>query len=536
MQDRNIWVFDLETDGLLEEATTVWIGVFKNIDTGEVKVFSPDDPYYLYNMIKFMDGCHTLIGHNVLQFDFPVLEKLYEYKYPGNKIDTLVWSRLTQPKRSVPYNCPVKNRPHSIETWGYRVGRGKPAHEDWTQYSEAMRHRCTEDVEIQHLVYNELLKEMEGYEWEFASWLTTRLFEILGKQEQYGWLVDQDWMHHILRTTERWIARIDRALEDRLPMKRIIEEKRSKDGSYSYVKTPFVRSGALHANTRKWLEATGKCTKEHNIGGPYCRVDFRKVNLNSNAELKTYLLDKGWTPKEWNTNDDGEQTSPKLTKDDPFLGLEDGEGKLLAKRIQIRHRQSLVEGLFRLIRPDGRIASSVANLAETGRATHRGIVNIPNLNAFMGKMLRKIFIAAPGMELVSVDSDGCQNRMLAARVGDPSFTHTMLYGKKEDESTLHYINMRNIHAAGYPVHYNMAKNLNYAFMFGGSDNKLGKMVGGNADDGAKVRTALLSVSAGFEELDKKLREEWRSHAKSRVNKWGRRDYYDGWIRGLDGRP
>lgn len=534
--DRNQWIFDIEADGLLDTVTQVWCGVFKNIDTGEVRSFTPDDPYYLYHMMKFMDGCHTLIGHNVLQYDFSVLEKLYAYTYKGIKLDTLVWSRMLQPKRPTPFNCPVKNRPHSIEVWGYRVGRGKPAHEDWTQYSPEMLHRCREDVEIQHMVYNELLKEMEGYDWEFASWLTNRLFDILGKQEQHGWLVDQEWMEFILSMADKWIGNIDRVLAPRLPMRTVIEETKDKEGNYRYVKTPFVRSGDLHANTKKWMEKNGWTLDRDLIGGAYCRVDFRPVNLDSNAEMKTYLLEKGWIPKEWNTNDDGAQTSPKLSKDDPFVGLDDGEGRLLAKRVQIRHRKSLVEGLFRLIRPDGRIASSVANLAETGRATHRGIVNIPNLNAFMGKWLRKIFICPDDRVLVSVDSDGCQNRMLAARVGDPSFTHTMLYGKKEDKTTLHYVNMANIHKAGYNVHYNMAKNLNYAFMFGGSDNKLGKMVGGNADDGAKVRKALLSVSAGFEKLNEDLQSEWRSHAKKKPNRWGNITYSDGWIRGLDGRP
>jgi DNA polymerase I-like protein with 3'-5' exonuclease and polymerase domains len=530
------WIFDLEADGLLDTATQVWCGVFRNVDTGEVRKFYNEDPYYLHHMLKFMDTCETLIGHNVLGYDFPLLEKLYGYKYKGNKIDTLVLSKLLNPKRPVPWSCPVKNRPHSVETWGYRVGRGKPEHNDWTQFSPEMLHRCTEDTEIQTLIYSALQEEMQEGDWKFASWLTNRLFDILGKQEAYGWKVDKEWMEYIIHMTTRWIDRIDRALKPHLPMVMEIQESKVK-GEYKYVKTPFVKSGAYHSNTAKWLDAIGWDKTQKPVGGPYSRVLFRPLDPSSRTEAIDYLLESGWEPKEWNTDKEtGERTSPKLSKDDPFEGVEGREGKLLAKRVQIRHRRSSVEGLLKLVRPDGRIASRVSNLAETGRATHSGIVNIPNTNSFLGKWMRRIFISDDDKVLVSVDSDGCQNRMLAARVGDPAFTHTMLHGKKEDKTTLHYVNLHNLHEAGYPVHYNMAKNINYAFMFGGSDNKLGKMVGGTKEDGAEVRKAMLKVSAGFANLVESLQAEWRKTAKKRPNKWGSVEYYDGWIRGLDGRP
>jgi len=534
------WVFDLEGDSLLDNVTTVHCGVFRDEETGELKKFYPvpfegGAPYYLHHMLEFMDGCHTLVGHNVLGYDFPVLEKLYGYTYKGNKIDTLVWSRMLKPKRPVPYNCPVKNRPHSVETWGYRLGRGKPDHNDWSQFSTEMLHRCTEDTEIQHLIYNELLREMEDGDWKFASWLTTRLFDILNKQEQYGWLVDRAWMDYTVHMATRWMDNIDKVLAPRLPMVLEIQEKKVK-GVYNCVKTPFKMDGNYNANMEKWFDKVGWNIDDRTVVGPFSRVLFRPLDPSSRLEAIAYLLDDGWTPKEWNTNDDGDRTSPKFSKDDPFEGLEGREGKLLAKRVQIRHRRSSVEGLIKLIRPDGRIASRVSGMAETGRMTHSGIVNIPNTNSFMGRWMRKIFISEDNKILVSVDSDGCQNRMLAARVGDPSFTNTMLYGKKEDKTTLHYINQRNLEEAGYLVHYNMAKNINYAFMFGGSDNKLGSMVKGNRDDGAKVREAMLKVSAGFAVLMEKLEEEWKSHARKRPNKWGGVEYFNGVINGLDGRP
>ncbi|MCP4364981.1 MAG: hypothetical protein GY800_06735 [Planctomycetes bacterium] len=530
------WVFDLEANGLLDTATVVHCGVFRNLDTGEVRTFSPDDEYYLHYMLKFMDSCEGLIGHNIFGYDFPLLKKLYDYEYNGGKIDTLVWSKMLQPKRPVPYNCPVKNKPHSVETWGYRVGRGKPEHNDWSQYSKEMLHRCSEDTAIQTLIYTALLEEMEGYDWQFASWLNNRLFDILGRQEVYGWKVDKEWMDYIIHMTTRWIARIDTVLRPRLPLVLEVQEDKVK-GEYKYVKAPFKLNGEYNANMIKWLDKVGWEPDTRPVGGPFTRLEYRPLDPSSRMEAISFLLEVGWVPKEWNKNKKtGERTSPKFSKDDPFEGVEGREGKLLAKRVQIRHRQSSVNGLKKLIRPDGRIAGRVASLAETGRMTHAGIVNIPGVDAFLGKWMRKIFIADEGHTLVSVDSASCQDRMLAARVNNDEFTHTLLYGNKKDKSTIHFINQRHLAAAGYDVTYTRAKSLNFAFKFGASNNKLGTLVNGSPDDGEKARQALLKAAPGLGDLIDKLSKEWRSHAKQRPNKWGKAEYYDGWIAGLDGRP
>lgn len=531
----DIWVADLEADALLDEATEVHCGVFKNITTGEIRKFSPNDPYHLHYMMKFMDTVPTLVMHNGLQYDAPLLEKLYGYTYKGTIIDTLVLSRLLKPKRPIPYNCPVKNRPHSVETWGYRVGRGKPEHKDWSQFSNAMLHRCTEDVEIQHLIYNELLQEMEGYDWQAASWLTHRLFSILGRQEQHGWLVDKEWMAHIIHTATRWIDRIDRVLAPRLPLVLDVEEQKEK-GVFKHVKKPFLKSGLYNDNMVKWHESVGWNPEARLVGGPFTRVQYRPLDPASRVEAIGYLLASGWIPQAWNVNGDGVRTSPKFSKDDPFDGVEGREGKLLAKRVQIRHRRSSVEGLLKLVRPDGRIASRVTNLAETGRATHGGVVNVPNMESFMGRMMRKIFIVPPDKVLIGCDADSCQARMGASRVKNDAYTRTILEGNKKDKTTIHFLNQKALLKEGLDVPYGNCKNLQFAFMFGATNNKLGLMVGGSQDAGEKVRRALFVANPGLESTIAELEKEWKSHAKTRTNRWGKTEYYDGWIRGLDGRP
>lgn len=528
---------DLEADGLLDTATRVWCGVFKESD-GTIRKFRPNQ---IPEMLKYMDTIDVLKMHNGIGYDWPLLKKLYGYEYKGKKVDTLVMSRLLNPTRLVPFNCPNKKiGPHSVEAWGWRVGRGKPEHNDWARFSEEMLHRCTEDVEIQELIFEELMKEAKGGNWKDAFLLSFRLFENLQKQEDYGWLVDQDHMQFCVRQLTKWIERIDRVVTPYLPKILEVEEVK-KDGQYHYIQKPFLKSGDYSASVVKWILDSNLDPNTAPVWGVFSRVSFRTTDLNSNEETKDFLLGMGWEPLEWNTNDEGVRTSPKLSKDDPFDGIDGKVGKLVAKRVQCRHRRSTVEGLFKLIREDGRIASVVNTLAVTGRATHRNIVNIPKAGkipgswrqvSFYGRQMRSIFICGDGKVLVGTDSDSCQLRMLAGRMNNPAYTEALHNGDKKLGTDSHSMTARAADLESRDI----AKNVMYCLLFGGQDKKLGNTAK-KPGKGAEVRQALYRGLDGLEELVERLKKEWRSTAKTRYNaKFGRMEYYNGKITGLDGRP
>lgn len=545
-----VCVADLEANGLLDTATTVHCGVFKDIRTNKRVSFRP---HQMREMLDFMDTCDVLIMHNGISYDFPLLKKIFGYEFKGKKVDTLVMSRLQNPSRLRPFNMPagLRDGPHSLKAWGYRLGRGKPEHEDWSTFSEEMMHRCEEDVEIGHLTYNALLEEAKGFHWGEAWKLSFKLFEILQKQEEYGWLVDRPYMEKCVKLLTYWVNKIDRAIAPSLPLILEIEEQKVA-GEYKYLKKVFLQSGAYSNFTKAWYDKNNIDPQKVHVRGPFSRVSYRPVDLDSNMETKDFLLSEGWEPEEWNfkkdakgkmiKDDNGKPiiTSPKLSHTDSFNGVQGGLGRLAARRVQCKHRRSQIEGWIDKIRPDGRISSIVSGLAETGRAKHKVIVNVPNKEKFFGKQMRKCFICKKGFKIVGTDSAGCQNRMLAARVGDEFFTKTLLDGKKEDQTSIHFVNKRAIEEKiGEEITYGNAKNLNYAFMFGASDYKLGTTIGRSKEVGTKIREALLGVAPGFAELVESLTKEWRSNAKTRQVKtrWGvRTEYYNGWVTGLDGRP
>ena len=105
-------VFDIETDDL--KATKIHCIVAKDVDTQEVFSFSPDNLQAGY---EFLTTADTLIGHNIIGFDIPMVHKFSNVdlsKIPV--IDTLVLSRLFNPARE---------GGHSLEKWGYKLGYHK---------------------------------------------------------------------------------------------------------------------------------------------------------------------------------------------------------------------------------------------------------------------------------------------------------------------------------------------------------------------------------------------------------------------------
>ena len=76
-------VFDIETDDL--NASKIWCIVAIDEDN---KVYSYK-PGQIEEGIKLLESAETLIGHNILGFDIPVIKDLYDVDlYNKNIVDT----------------------------------------------------------------------------------------------------------------------------------------------------------------------------------------------------------------------------------------------------------------------------------------------------------------------------------------------------------------------------------------------------------------------------------------------------------------
>tara|TARA_Y100001980_G_C14522546_1_gene297889 strand:- start:307 stop:552 length:246 start_codon:yes stop_codon:yes gene_type:complete len=71
-------LFDIETNGLLDELDRVHSLVMLDIDTGEMLSCADQEGYTPIEVgLKMLQDADLLIGHNIQAFDIPAIEKVY---------------------------------------------------------------------------------------------------------------------------------------------------------------------------------------------------------------------------------------------------------------------------------------------------------------------------------------------------------------------------------------------------------------------------------------------------------------------------
>lgn len=159
-----VLTFDSESDGFLDVATLLWCIATVDKDTKEPTLYEPDQ---IEEGLAALHEADVLAVHGGKRHDLPLFKKLYNWEPKSHQIiiDTVIYSRMLDPKRFNPAGY-TGNKPHSIEAWGHRVGRHKPDHTDWSQYSPAMGTRCIEDAVIGDMTLEALEREagdISGY-------------------------------------------------------------------------------------------------------------------------------------------------------------------------------------------------------------------------------------------------------------------------------------------------------------------------------------------------------------------------------------
>ena len=145
-------VFDIETDGLLDELTKVHV---LSWSTDGKTVHHTHD---YEEMRQFFATTKVIVGHNIIRFDIPAVEKVLGIKVKCRPIDTLALSWYLHHDR-------IK---HGLEGYGVDYGVPKPVVKDWKGLTpEEYAHRCSEDVKINARLWRDLqIKLGKLYGWK----------------------------------------------------------------------------------------------------------------------------------------------------------------------------------------------------------------------------------------------------------------------------------------------------------------------------------------------------------------------------------
>ena len=432
-------VLDIETNSKHDK---IWCAVTNNLETNEIICHTESKT--LKNLIE---NCDTIIGHNLICFDAPILNRLWGTTIrPSQVVDTLILSRLLNPS--------VEGG-HSLAAWGQRLGNPKTEFSDWDGgLSDVMVDYCIQDTKVTVQLYKMLVQELEDKKFSKESIeLEHKVQTIIAKQERNGFKLDAPQAMTLIASWKIESEQISDKLQELFP--------------------PII--------TQRFSEKTGKPLKEH----------VEVFNVGSRQQIAKRLQEIGWVPEK-------KTEKGQVIVDESVLeALPYPEAKEIARYLLLQKRISQAESWLEAMQTDGRVHGKViTNGAVTGRMTHHSpnMAQVPNSGAVYGLECRGCWTVEKGNKLVGIDASGLELRMLAHYMNDDAYTNEVISGD---------IHTANQKAAGLDTR-NQAKTFIYAFLYGAGSAKIGKIVGAGAKEGQKLITSFLENTPRLKTLREKV--------------------------------
>jgi len=466
------YVFDIETDGLLDTVSTVHCLVLKDIDTGEIISYTDN----WRDGVKRLEEADMIVGHNIIKYDIPALQKLTKFEPKGLIRDTLVCTRLiwADIKQGDFTRTDFPRKligSHSLRAWGHRIGNYKDDYDGgWESFSQEMWEYCIQDVEVTNTLWERIVAKDYS---EQAMELEHEIAQIIFRQETCGFAFDKE--------------AAGRLYSELASKKHDLEVELKSAFPDWEVKTPFVPK----VNNKKL---------GYEKGVPTFKVKTVEFNPGSRDHVSNRLKAiHGWEPQVF-TNDG----KPKVDED-ILSHLPYPEAKLLVEYYTlIKRLGQLAEGnqAWIKVEKDGRIHGSVnTNGAVTGRATHAfpNVAQVPSVGAPYGEECRSLFTVSPGNKLVGIDVSGLELRCLAhymAKYDGGEYAETVVNGD---------VHTANQKAAGLPTRNN-AKTFIYGFLYGAGAAKIGSIVGKGPKEGAALKSRFLKQLPALNTLISKVQK------------------------------
>jgi DNA polymerase III epsilon subunit-like protein len=502
-------VFDIETNGFLDVMTKIHVLAYQREDMEE-PVFTHDYD----EMRKFFLTEDVVIGHNIIRFDNPAIEKLLGIKVNCQVIDTLGLSWYLNHERDR----------HGLEWYGEDYGIPKPKVVDWDSLTpEDYAHRCVEDVKINVRLWKNLnyklgkLYSDEAGKQRLISYLNFKL-ECAALQEQMGWKLD-------VEKATRYAGQLTVMKEDKTHQLAQIMPKKINYKKVSRPKLMYKKDGSLSSRGEAWLDLLNQNGQRETTQTINVIASTEVANPGSTDQVKDWLWSLGWQPETYkftrNKETGEEKMIPQVRKDGELCNsvkklIEvDSSVEVLEGLTVLTHRLGIFTGFLESHR-DGYLRASIAGLTNTLRFKHmKPLVNLPGVDKVWGKEIRECLIAPDGYTLCGADMVSLEDTTkrhymkpldpdYVAEMSKEGFDPHLDLAKHAGVITQNDIDMHNSGERSLKALRKNYKVVNYSATYGIGASKLARETGMSLSEAANLLEAFWSRNWSVEAVAKTL--------------------------------
>ncbi|MBD9542203.1 hypothetical protein IB276_22420 [Ensifer sp. ENS04] len=367
--------YDIETNGLLPDVSTIHSLVLIDLDTGEMTSCgsNPAALHTIEHGLKLLASASFAVGHNVLSYDAPVIRHLHpDWKAPFQR-DTLVLAKMIWPvdklkdldfprwrANKLPGNLIGA---HKLEAWGYRLGqmkgeysadvkkyskeysehgdlslipedyhvlattddKGRLKLDPWLAWNQPMQDYCEQDVRVTVELFKLIESHLTG---------SSKAAHGIGWSHECVTLEHNVWVHCDQQNVRGFGYDLEQAIELtgklRNRQRALEEELKNAFGSWwqpSEITTPKIarnvkRADLPHITAKRFSEKTGKeltayvgpPLERYSPDAPYTPVERTEFNPKSRKHLGDRLQAVfGWQPVEFGGKDESQAKVDETT-------------------------------------------------------------------------------------------------------------------------------------------------------------------------------------------------------------------------------
>lgn len=568
---RNATVSDIECDGLLDVMTKMHVLSFKLKDKNTVMSIAGCNEKAVKSFLKFhIDNGIPVVFHNGIGFDAPALEKLYGVDLSNLMvIDTLYLSYylnigrdrhgldsffedygIAKPKIDDWENLSFDEYKNRCET---DVAINVALWDDFVDRLTDMYSHVKAVVDsgeaFNKKAYDGERLPIEEFVGKDVDYFINNIISFLCMKADMAYLREKTRIKGDLDLIENSLDEVESEMTKARTM---IESVMPKVPAYKLKKKPakpFKKDGTLSASGLSWNEAVSGLNEVTELGHPKSKLmeghpdqlkifdKYDEPNMQSVSQLKSWFFSLGWKPQSFEYKKDKKAQQewvdsgfkkelkpvpkkiPQVQIDDP-----DGEGKILCPSVLklaeqypeiamyanytvLAHRKSIFKGFKEQIEETGYITAGVKGLTNTLRERHRGVVNLPSVDKFMGKAIRGSLTCKESEVLMGSDLSSLEDRVKNhfCMAFDPDYVESISVEGYDPHVSM-------CHAAGYISEEDML-----AFFAGDKRphvkeiRSLGKTVNYSSIYGASPET--IALQGGMPLKDAKILHEayWKMH-------------------------